>query len=375
MEGHLKKRGKYYSVVVYMGKDENGVKQYKWISTKCEKKPDAEKAKREILTSMDNGVFIEPSKKTFSEFILEWLESEIKGKREETTYEDYKSRIEKYIIPYFKDILLTKLLPTNIKKYYKYLQEEKKLSPNTVHHHHANIHKCLDYALSEELVVRNVSEAIPLPPKVKYKAKFYDGKQIEKLIKAIKETYVEVPVTITIAMGLRRGEVLGLKWDAVNLETGEMYIHTTRTRRKKIITKATKNEFSRRTLIMPEYLVKYLKLLQLKQEQNKKWKFGNTYSKENYICCKDDGSPLDVNYVNQVFTKVLEDKKLPHIRFHDLRHSNASYLLKQGVTMKELQEWLGHGSMATTSDIYSHIDAEQKKSIAKKSNNMFKNVK
>ena len=92
-------------------------------------------------------------------------------------------------------------------------------------------------------------------------------------------------------------------------------------------------------------------------------------------CCIADGNPLGITYVSKMFKEVLEENELPHIRFHDLRHSNASYLLKTGVTMKELQEWLGHSSMSTTADIYAHVDAEMKKNIAKKSNTMFKNVK
>ena len=226
------------------------------------------------------------------------------------------------------------------------------------------------------LVTRNVSEAVELPKLEKYKASFYDGKKIEKLLKAVKDTYIEVVVTITIAMGLRRSEVLGLKWEHVDLDNGELKIVQARVRKgSEAIIKNTKTSGSTRTLSMPEYLVRYLKQIKLKQEQNKKWVFGNTYNDEDYVCCNADGTPLGVTYVSQLFKEILEKNNLPHIRFHDLRHSNASFLLKQGVSMKELQGWLGHSSMTTTADIYAHVDAEMKKSIAKKSNNMFKNVR
>lgn len=376
MEGTLYKKGKYWYVIVDLGKDENGKRKQKWHNTKCEDKKEAVKVQREILISLDKGMYVEPQNKSFSEFILEWLDDDIKVNNQITTYNSYKLTINKHIVPYFKNIQLQKLQPVHVQRFYSTLLK-KGLSPNTVRHHHANIHKCLDYALKMGLVSRNVSDAVTLPKMEKYKANFYDGKQIQKLLKVVKDTYIETPVTVTIAMGLRRGEVLGLKWENVNLDTAEMLIINNRVRSgdKGIIDKTTKTESSIRTLSIPDYIVKYLKQLKLKQEQNKKWVFGDTYIDKDYVCCRDDGKPLEVTYVSQVFKKVLEDNKLPHIRFHDLRHSNASYLLKQGVSIKELQGWLGHSSFTTTADIYAHIDVESKKSIAKKSNMMFKNVK
>lgn len=375
MQGSLTKKGKYWYVVVDLGKDENGKRNQKWHNTKQEDKKEAQKVQREILTSLDKGMYVEPAKKSFSEFILEWLEDDIKVNREGTTYESYKQTINKHIVPYFRNIQLQSLQPIQLQKFYKYLLD-KGLSANTVKHHHANIHKCLKYALRLGLVNRNAAEAVELPKVEKYQAKYYNGKEIDKLLKAVKGSYVEVPVTITIAMGLRRGETLGLKWENVNLETGELFVLNNRVRKgKEKILKKTKTEKSRRMLSMPNYLIGYLKQLQLKQKQNKEWFFGDTYNDEGYVCCLKDGNPLGITYVSRMFKQVLENNELPAIRFHDLRHSNASYLLKQGVSMKELQEWLGHSSMSTTADIYAHVDAEMKRNIAKKSNNMFKNVK
>lgn len=373
--GHLRKRGKYWYLVYYDGVGTNGKKKYKWVNTKCEKKPEAEKVKRKILTQIDNGTYVEPNNIMFGAYIKEWIE-EIKDSIAETTYEDYKGRIDKYIEPYFRKRLIQKLKPKDIRDYYKWLRKEHNLSINTIHRHHANIHKCLDYAWREDGIVQyNVSDAVELPQKEKYQAKFYDGKLIKKLLETVKGTYVESAVTITIGLGLRRGEILGLKWEHINFDLQEVYIESTRVRNKKEHTKAPKTESSRRTLKLPEYLVKYLKHLQLEQKKNKEWKYKDSYNDSGYVCCKEDGSPISINYINEAFTKVLAKNNLPHIRFHDLRHSNATYLLKNGVTIKELQEWLGHSSIVTTGDIYAHVDSEQKKEIARKSNTMFKVAK
>lgn len=320
MDGTLTKKGKYWYVVVDLGKDENGKRQQKWHNTKCENKAEAQIVKREILSSIDKGTYVKPQKKTFVSFMYEWLEVDVKTKRATTTYEGYKVVIDKHIAPYFKDTQLQKLQTIDLQKYYNFLLSTG-LSPNTIKHHHANIHKCLKYALRMGVIQRNVADAVELPKVEKFKANFYNGKQIEQLLKAVEGSYIEVPVTITIAMGLRRGEVLALRWDDIYLETKEMKIHRNRVRMMSSIhEKAPKTESSNRTLIIPDYLLKYLKQLNLKQEQNKKWVFGNSYYDEGYVCCKADGTPIGVDYVSQYMKKLLEDHNMPHIRFHDLRH-------------------------------------------------------
>jgi integrase len=284
MEGTLTRKGKYWYVVVDIGKDAHGKRIRKWHNTNCESKTEAKKIKRKILSSLDDGTYVEPKKISFSEFILEWLEDDIKVNREATTYESYKQTIVKHIVPFFASIQLQKLQPIHIQKFYKHLLD-KGLSANTVKHHHANIHKSLRYALRMGLISRNVSEAIELPKVDKFYGNFYNEQQIDELLKVVKDTYIEVPVTITITMGLRRGEVLGLKWENVNLNTGEMYIINNRVRKgNDIIDKTTKTESSRRILIMPDELIKYLKKVHMRQRINK-WTFGNEYNKDDYVCC------------------------------------------------------------------------------------------
>ncbi|WP_282432959.1 site-specific integrase [Desulfosporosinus sp. Sb-LF] len=117
---------------------------------------------------------------------------------------------------------------------------------------------------------------------------------------------------------------------------------------------------------MKEYLLE----LRKKHFQNKQ-EFGDEYIDENYVCCWDNGNPLDITFINHKFKQTLGDNELPHIRFHDLRHSTASYLLKQGLSMKEVQVWLGHADMSTTANIYSHVDMEMKQNAALMINNLF----
>lgn len=252
----------------------------------------------------------------------------------------------------------------DIQKYYNYKISEGNLSPNSVLKHHANIHKALDYALKMQLVSKNVADAVILPKKEKFNTSFYNEKEIEQLIKAVSGTILESPVMIAVMLGLRRGEVLGLTWDNINLEEDTIYINKTVTRYLSLVTKSTKNESSTRTLPIPEVLREYLTSLKKKQEEQKNL-CGNCYIDENYVCCWDNGKQITPDFLSHKFKEVLIANNLPLIRFHGLRHSNASYLLKKGVSMKEIQIWLVHKQLSTTADIYSHVDFELKKATVK----------
>ena len=308
----------------------------------------------------------------------DWVETEAKKNCESTTYESYKVVVYKHIIPYFKDeLMLQDLKPIHLQKYYHHLLEKGRtdgkggLSSNTVLKHHANIHQALEWGMDMQFIVNNVSDRVTLPKKKKFQGTFYSSEQIGKLLETVKGTLIEVPVTITIMLGLRRGEVLGLNWKNINLDEGTLIIKETITRfNGKPIVKPPKNESSIRTMPIPDELVTYIKKIQLKQKENK-LQYGNTYCKDGYVCCHTDGNIIDPSYLSHKFKNIVTKGELPSLRFHDLRHSNASYLLKQGVSIKEIQVWLGHKQLSTTADIYSHVDMEMKKETAKKMNTGF----
>jgi len=383
MQGTLKKRGQYWYIIVDL-KTNEGKRKQKWINTKCEKKPDAEKFLRATLTEIDNNNFVDTKKIYFTDFMQDWLNNVIKNKVERTTWDGYEINVNRHIIPFFKDnykgLLLKDVQPIHIQKYYnsKYKgsnSDNKGLSANSLSKHHANIKCTLDYALRINLISYNPADRIELPKKEKFHANYYTLEQIEKLFEACKGTEIESAVFITAHYGFRRGEVLGLKYDAINFEEDTITIRETRVRvGKEVIIKKPKSESSFRTLPLISDVEIYLKSLLAKQEENKKH-YGKDYNDSGYVCCWDDGSPLRTDYLNHKFSKILKNNNLPHIRFHDLRHSTASYLIKNGVDLKNIQIWLGHADFSTTADIYSHIDMEMKQNTATKINDLFKKKK
>ncbi|MHB8075797.1 MAG: tyrosine-type recombinase/integrase [Desulfosporosinus fructosivorans] len=316
---------------------------------------------------------------TFTDFLKDWLNNVIVKQVENTTWESYKLVLEIHVIPYFMEngnLQLQKLQTIHIQKYYEYKLKEGRadgkggLSANTVIKHHANIKKALDYATRMNLIQMNPANNIALPKKIKFTGKFYSAEQMEKLFKIVKGNPIESAVIITGHYGLRRGEILGLKWSAISFKDNTLTIDETRTRFSSEAKKKPKNESSMRTLPLMPKIKKYLLGLRKKQFQNKQ-EFGDEYIDANYVCCWDDGKPLDITFINHKFKEILGENEFPHIRFHDLRHSTASYLLKQGLSMKEVQVWLGHADMSTTANIYSHVDMEMKQNAALMINNLF----
>ncbi|MEK4209281.1 MULTISPECIES: tyrosine-type recombinase/integrase [Paenibacillus] len=380
MKGSLRKRNKYWYIIVEM-KDESGKRKPKWINTKCEKKSDAEKFLRETLTKMDNNSFVLPQRKLkFTEFMLDWLHNVIKSEVEETTWEGYEMIVTKHIIPYFKsknDLLLQELQPMHLQKYYetKYQDDsstgKKGLSAKTLRRHHANIRSALKFGVRMNLIPFNPADRIVLPKQEKFDASYYTVEQLEKLFEVCLGTPIESAVYLAAHYGLRRSEVLGLKWDCINFEEKTISIKEVRVKYgKEVVVKKPKSESSQRILPLMEKLEDYLLHLK-KQRKKNKLLYGKDYIDSGLVCCWPDGSPMKTEYLNHKFKAILAKNGLPHIRFHDLRHSTASYLIKNGVSLKEIQVWLGHSTISITANTYTHIDMETKKDTAQKINDIF----
>lgn len=380
MNGSLHKKGKYWYAVIGR-KDPQGKWKYKWINTKLEKKGEANKVLRDILTKLENETYIDTSKILFSDFIIDWLDNTIKNQIETTTYDGYTTNIKTHIAPYFKEkaIKLQDLKPIHIQRYidekYKSGRVDGKggLSAKFLKKHHANIKKSLDFAVKMGLIATNPISNVTLPKIEKYHAQYYSVEQLETLLEVTRGTNIESAVYLTVHYGFRRGEALGLRWQDLDFKEGTLTVCNTRTRVSQNVEKKPKSESSLRVLPLIPKVAEYLKTLK-KQQAEDKLLFGNKYIKNDYVCRYTDGTPVNISTLNHVFKRILADNKLPPIRFHDLRHSTASYLCKLGVSLKEVQVWLGHSDISTTANIYSHIDFEMKTNTANKINDAFNKV-
>lgn len=304
----------------------------------------------------------------FTDFLLEWLEM-MKNSVEMTTYASYSYCIKSSIIPYFeeKKIKLKDLTPKHIQDYYQYELNEKGLSANTVIHRHANIRKALQHAFKIGLIDYNPADRIERPRKGKFVGSVYDEKELDTLFAVVKHQKIELAVILGAFYGLRRSEIVGLKWDAIDFEKKTLMIKHTVTEVTldgKITTIAkdrTKTKSSYRTLPLVKPFEELLHRLKSEQELNREV-CGKAYCRDylDYIYVNEIGERIKPNYITQHFAIVLKNNNLKKIRFHDLRHSCASLLYANGVSLKEIQEWLGHSDISTTSNIYTHLDFSSK---------------
>lgn len=241
---------------------------------------------------------------------------------------------------------------------------DKGLSSTTVLKIHANVRKSLQYAVKMNMIAYNPADRVEKPKKHKYTANYYDETQIAHFLELVKNEAMYSIFLLTAFYGLRRSEVLGLKWSSVDFSNNTLTICNTVVEYKKVYQKdSTKTKASVRTLPLVPQIKAYLQGLQAEQEKNRLL-FGNTYVDTDYVCKRENGESFRPDYVTERFYVLIRRYKLPLIRFHDLRHSAASLLLANGFSLKEIQEWLGHADIATTANIYAHLQYKAKQNMA-----------
>jgi integrase len=194
------------------------------------------------------------------------------------------------------------------------------------------------------------------------------------LLKAIVDEPVKPAIMLGLFYGLRRSEALGLRWKDVNFNNDTILICNTVVRTKTVVEQEqTKSDASNRTLFIIPETRDYLLNIKKQQDENRLL-LGSSYHDNDHVCTWDDGQKFKPNYLSQRLTKILRNNKLPHIRFHDLRHTAGSLLLSKGVSVKQIQEYLGHERVSTTLDIYGHLTVEGKREASLIMGNLLENV-
>ena len=368
--GHLTlKNGRYYAVLNY--RNAGGQRKTKWIALGLPEKGNKRKAEAELARLRAE---FEPPKEAgdlssdmlFADYLLEWLEI-AKGRLAVATYSSYAAMIKKPVGPYFRqrNLTLRELEARHLQMFYSEML--RKVKPNTVIHYHAIIHSALKYAVKTDMLVQNVADKVDRPKKNSFQPVFLSAEEMQKMFKALRGTKLELPVLVAAFYGFRRGEVLGLKWDAIDFERGTISVIRTVTtitldgKQTEIEQQSAKTKSSLRTLPLIGSFREYFLQVKEAQELNKQV-CGNCYNHEydGFVFVDELGERMRANYLTSAFPKFLEDHGLRRMRFHDLRHSCASLLLANGVPLKHIQEWLGHSDFTTTANIYAHLDYKSK---------------
>ena len=372
--GHLTlKNGRYYVVLNY--RNAGGQRKTKWISLGLPEKGNKRKAEAELARLRAE---FEPPKEVgdlssdmlFADYLLEWLEI-AKGRLAVATYSSYAAMIKKPVGPYFRqrNLTLRELEARHLQMFYSEML--RKVKPNTVIHYHAIIHSALKYAVKTDMLVQNVADKVDRPKKNSFQPVFLSAEEMQKMFEALRGTKLELPVLVAAFYGFRRGEVLGLKWDAIDFERGTISVIRTVTtitvdgKQTEIEQQSAKTKSSLRTLPLIGSFREYFLQVKEAQELNKKV-CGNCYNYEydGYVFVNELGERMRPNYLTEYFPKYIAKHGMPKMRFHDLRHSCASLLLANGMPLKQIQEWLGHSDFSTTANIYAHLDYRSKISSA-----------
>ena len=375
----LQIRNGIYQAVLSYKKNEKWETKWKSTGIKAIKgnKKKAETKKEEIRKKFQeeiNSDTIDNEDILFIDYMKKWLKM-ISSSVEPTTLNGYQGVINGRMTDYFKNtkITLQNIKPKHIQEFYQYLLDEG-LCGNTVKHYHANIRKALQYAMKTDIILSNPADKVDLPKIEEYKPKFYTSDEVKTLLNEVIGTKLEIPVMIDCFYGFRRSEVIGLKWSAVDFENDTITIdHTiTQSNGKLIIRDKTKTKSSKRTLPLEPIVKSFLIELKEKQKNNREL-CGDSYNKDylEYICVDNCGNIIRPDYVTETFLKLLKRKNLKIIRFHDLRHTCASILLKNGANMKEIQAWLGHSNYNTTANLYAHLDSSSVNNTGKVMANVF----
>lgn len=306
----------------------------------------------------------------FADFILEWL-AIIKYKVQITTYAGYESNVKKRIEPYFREkgYTLNDLYenPKYIQDYYTYELEKNKVKPNTVIRRHANIHKCLEYAVHINLLKGNPADRVERPEENDFSAQYYNSIELAEMFRVFRGDPIEICVILASFYGMRRSEALGVKWSSIDFVNKTISVRHVVTdiyldgKCQHISKDKTKSKSSTRKLpLVPQFETALVELY--KKQQIQRELCGEDYSLEylDYINKNDMGERLKPGYISDHFSLILKKNGLRKIRFHDLRHSCATLLYENGVDLKSIQEWLGHSTIGTTANIYTHFDYTKK---------------
>jgi integrase len=299
------------------------------------------------------------------EYLGRWLTDSVRDTVRPTTFERYEQMVRLHIRPVLGQLKLKNLTSTHVRGLYRQ-KLDAGLAPRIVQYIHVTLHKALEQAIADGLVPRNATEAVKPPQVRREEMRPLTAEQVRILFGAAKGARLEALYILAVTTGLRQGELLGLKWDDVDLEASTLRVRRTLTTAKggPQLT-APKTKGSRRTVKLTQNAVQALRS-HLERQLDEIDRAGSLWRENGLIFASESGDPLDRrNVTTHRFKPLLERAGLPQIRFHDLRHTCATLLLTKNVNPKIVSEMLGHASIAITLDTYSHVLPTMQDSAAK----------
>jgi len=328
-----------------------GVIQVGWLNGKRKRNSYYGRTQREVLEKMkaplhdqQRGIPIAFERQSVGDYLRSWLGTLTVRPRTLRRYEEF---VRLHIAPALGHVQLANLNPQHLEALYA--EKRKTLSAASVHHLHVVIHEALDKAARQGAVARNVAALVDSPRVERKEMKVLSRDETRRLRDAVRGTRFEALFVLAL-VALRQGELLALRWKDVNLETGALSVaHTLQQVDGEFVFAQPKSKKSRRQLTLDE-----AERAALREHRRRQLEEG-VVPWQGLVFCNEHGSPIDGKGLLKSFHRLLKRAGLPRIRFHDLRHTAATFMLEDGTPLKVVSEILGHSSVAITADLYMHV--------------------
>ena len=360
----VRKSGKIsYEITVEGDRDPLTGKRNRVFRTVKGSEKEARKVMHRLINDMEQNKIVKKNHKTVEEWMEEWITLYLPNV-EETTRVGYKTKLRCYIKPALGDILIYSLRADHVQKMVNDMQA-RGLSPKNIRDTFNNINAAMKKAVVLRYIPFNPCEGVVLPKLKKYRAKVYDNQMIHTLLDTASGTDMYLPVLLGVTVGLRRGEMLALRWDDIDFKTNTIKVRSNMVNGENgIIIKAPKSEAGIRDIKVGDEVMAELKKARLKYMEDALT--STIFQNLNFVIRQEDGSPLHPDSMTRKWSRFLKDNNLPHIRLHDLRHSNATALIQAGVNPRVVQQRLGHSDVNITLNTYTHVLPEMDVDAAEK---------
>lgn len=325
----------------------------------------------------DNGKILEPSKILLCDWLDRWL-SDYMIHLKPTTEQSYRYLVSTHIVPSLGNVRLKDLHAADLQRFFNQkaksgrIDGEEGLSSRTVKYIHVVLNKALQKACDLGLINNNPCKIVQLPKLTSQEITPLNAEQTRMFLEGIKEDWLYPLFFTVLRTGMRKGEVLGLKWEDIDFDSKSINIERSlvEVNGKALLQDSTKTKNSCRTIAISDELVKELRKHRATQKQNR-LALGQPFSKHDFVFAWDDSRFISPSYLYHHFKKLLLKNGLPAVRFHDLRHTFATLAIKEGVNPKVLSEMLGHSSVKVTLDIYFHVSLDMQGEAAEKIEQVF----
>lgn len=337
-----------YYVTVYMGKDANGKNRN--TSKTAQTLKEAIALKKQLEAEKQKGALQQVSRDTLAGRTKALIDYKALSLGE-TTVAGYQNIYKNHIAPYFKNKRIQDVTPQDLRSYI--VAKQKKVSLHTVNKHLDLLNQVFDEAFKEEIITSNPMNRVARPKYKTPEKAFFTPEELVRLLQSVHNTELEVPVYLATFLGLRREEVLGLRWKDVNLENRTLRVVNVITQTgSKLVEKEPKTKKSERGSVIPEEL--YQVLLRAKVKKPVRRDMSKPLPPRIYVAVRDDGTPFVPNRLSEAFAAHLEKHKFKKVTFHGLRHSFTTIAHAEGVPLQEIAAALGHSTPATTTRVYTH---------------------